>query len=105
MVNVSCRQRLKSVLCTHMSRSITLPKSEFDKLAEEVRKLRSEVRTLSTMLKSLLPSSEPVYGSREWWEKEEKEAQEDIRKGRVYGPYSAKEAIKALHSLSQTIED
>ena len=48
-----------------------------------------------------LPDGILPYGSKLWWEKEALEADEDIKTGRVHGPFkNADDLIKSLHEES-----
>lgn len=49
-------------------------------------------------IKVKLFSSEPAYGSDEWWEWSDKKAMDDIKAGRTIKFDSAEKAIKWLNS-------
>lgn len=74
--------------------TVTVSSKTIEQILARLDKLTSEVRAI----KSNLFKEEPRYGSNEWWGKEEREADEDIRAGRVMQFNSVKEAIKWLNS-------
>lgn len=47
-------------------------------------------------IKKLLAQKTPSYGSNTWWEKEEAEADEAIKRGKLHKTSSAKDLIKQL---------
>jgi AbrB family looped-hinge helix DNA binding protein len=78
---------------------ITIPKDIFKKLSLEVGDiLEAEVKGSAIFIspKKLIPKDQAWFWTKEWQERE-REAEEDIRKGRVYGPFkNAKELLKFL---------
>lgn len=82
-----------------LKHQITIPKGIFKKLSLEVGDiLEAEVKGSAIFIspKKLIPKDQTWFWTKEWQEKE-KEAEEDIRKGRVHGPFeSAKDLLKFL---------
>lgn len=78
---------------------ITIPKDIFKKLSLEVGDiLEAEVKGSGIFISpnKLIPRNQAWFWTKEW-QKREKEAEEDIRRGKVYGPFeSAKELLKFL---------
>ncbi len=57
-------------------------------------------KRLSALRKKVLQYLRPVsYGSDSWWEKEEQEADEDIRAGRIKELKSVNDLDKPFHEL------
>lgn len=69
------------------------------------KKIVSELEKIEELKKEvlrLLPNGIIPYGSKLWWEKEELMANEDIKKGKVYGPFdNASDLVKSLHKNSR----
>lgn len=61
--------------------------STLDEVKIEVKKLHKKVEDLG-----------PIYGSDAWWDKETKEALEEVKKGHVVKFDNVKDAIRYLHS-------
>ena len=59
-----------------------------EKIQKEVAEIKEKVATL-----------EPAYGSEAWWEKEHREAKEDVKAGRYTTVSSKKELNSYLDSL------
>jgi len=76
-----------------MTQVITLPKSEYDNLKSRISRLEILVGKLVKR-----KSKSPKYGSEEWWDKETKEAIEEMRKGNVAEFDSLEELLADLHS-------
>lgn len=76
-----------------MAQTITLSKSEFEKLVDRVQKLEKQV-------KKLLSQRKLVEGSDEWWEKEIAEGKKDIEEGR----YTEFQSIKDLQTHLKSLE-
>lgn len=74
-----------------MTQTITITKSEFEKL---IKRIESLEKKLAEFMKG-----EPAYGSPEWWEKEEAQADEDFKKGRYTTFNSISELRKYLSGL------
>lgn len=61
--------------------------TRLDKLVDDVEAIKARVF-----------EQEPPYGSDVWWEKEEAEADKDIKQGRLYGPFkNADDLLRSLH--------
>lgn len=82
---------------------ITIPKEIFDLLQLEVGDfLDVGARGNKIVLtpQKLIPKEQEWFWTKKWQEKE-REAEEDIKAGRVYGPFtSGKELVKSLKSKS-----
>lgn len=74
---------------------MTIDTKTAESLLKEIEAMGRSLKALRKKIIRFLPAK---YGSDLWWEKEELEADEDIRKGRVFGPFkNADELIKTLH--------
>lgn len=78
---------------------ITIPKDVFEELNLEVGDFLEagiEDNTIVLVPKKLIPKDQAWFWTKEW-QKREREADEDIREGRLIGPFkSVKEFKKAL---------
>lgn len=59
---------------------------------ERINRLEQELKQIKELLKKSVIS----YGSRAWWEKEEAEADEAIKRGKLHKASSVRELIKQL---------
>lgn len=76
-----------------MNQTVTMPKSEYESILNRLSRLENIVgKILKRKVKRIR------YGSTEWWEKETKEAIEEVRKGNVVSFNSVEELIADLHS-------
>ena len=79
-----------------MAKVITIPK-EIARKGDLVLIPRKEYEKLLAIFK-IIPRNQLWFWTREW-QKREKEAEEDIKTGRIYGPFSSgKELIESLKS-------
>ena len=80
---------------------ITIPQEIFRQLDLEIGdylEAKVEAGAIVLVPKKLVPKDQAWFWTQEWQEKE-REAEEDIRAGRVSGPFkSAKELMKSLKS-------
>ena len=80
---------------------VTIPAEVFKKLQLEIGDfLTAKVRNNEIILqpKKLIPKEQEWFWTKEW-QKKEREADKDISKGRVYGPFTnAKDLIRSLRS-------
>lgn len=80
---------------------VTIPAEVFKKLQLEIGDfLTAKVKNSEIILqpKKLIPKEQAWFWTKEW-QKKEREADEDISKGRVYGPFTnAKDLIRSLRS-------
>lgn len=75
--------------------TVTIDTRTAEILLKEIEAMRKSIEALRKKILNFLPAK---YGSDAWWEKAEHEADEDIRKGRVFGPFkNADELIESLH--------
>lgn len=82
-----------------MANIVTLSKTQYEELLKRLDRIEKIVKAWAKTAKGVL-DVDPPYGSEAWWGKEEKEADEDIKAGRVIGPFhNAKELQKYLDSL------
>jgi hypothetical protein len=77
-----------------MSKTATINPTKAKQLTIKLEKLDE----LKRQVLLLLPDGALPYGSKLWWEKEELEADRDIKAGRVKKFKSAQDAIKWLNS-------
>lgn len=83
-----------------MANTVSVSKTQYEELLKRIDRIEKIVKSWVKREKGAL-GVEPSYGSEAWWEKEEAEADEDIKAGRVYGPFNtAEELIKSLHKES-----
>ena len=73
-----------------MKQTISLPKSDYERLVNRVKALEKTVHDLVAKLKDTL-DIEPPYGSDAWWEWSNKKGLEDIKKGDYYEMKNQKE--------------
>ncbi len=77
-----------------MAKAATISGTTAKKLVREIE----EFEELKQYVLRSIPDNILPYGSKLWWEKENLEADEDIKKGRVHGPFkTADTLIKSLH--------
>lgn len=76
---------------------LTLPVSTIEKVERKLKSALEEVRALKR--KQVKKSSKPIrFWTKAEWEKAEREADEDIKAGRIFGPFkNAEELIESLH--------
>lgn len=78
---------------THQTQ--TIETKTIQKFMTEISSLEKRLAKLKAEVAKFLPVK---YGSDAWWEREEKKADEDIKAGRVYGPFSdINNLLKELH--------
>jgi len=79
-----------------MAKIITIPK-EIARKGDLVLISRKEYERLLSIFK-IIPKEQVWFWTKEW-QKREKEVEEDIRVGKIYGPFSSgKELIQSLKS-------
>ena len=79
-----------------MGKVITIPK-EIAKKGDLVLIPREEYEELLSVFK-IIPKEQLWFWTKEW-QKREREAEEDIKTGRIYGPFSSgKKLLKSLKS-------
>ncbi len=66
-----------------MSDTITIPRSQFDRLNNRVVHLERVVRRVAEKIGLPEETLEPSYGSDEWWEWSDNQARADIQAGRT----------------------
>ena len=75
--------------------TVTIDAKTAETILREIEAMRKSLEALRKKILKLFPAK---YGSDAWWEKSEHEADEDIKKGRVFGPFkNADELLKTLH--------
>lgn len=75
--------------------AITIDTETAENILKEIETVKKSLDVLRKKIIKFLPSK---YGSDVWWEKAEFEADEDIKKGRIFGPFkNANEFLEALH--------
>lgn len=77
-----------------MANAVTVDTKTINSIIERLNKLTQDIETIK---KALLKSG-PKYGSDEWWEEMERQAEKDFKEGRGIKFNSAREAIKWLNS-------
>ncbi len=77
-----------------MNQTITVSPKTIEAIVEQLDTLTKEVK----MIKAKLFEEEPLYGSDAWWEKEIKDAENELKKGKGIRFESANDAIKWLNS-------
>lgn len=75
-----------------MSQALIITKNQFDSLQRRIEKLEQIVKSLLTGE----DATQAPYGSEAWWTKEEKEADDDIKAGRIHGPFQTKEELQTF---------
>ena len=75
--------------------TITIDSKTAENILEEIEVMRKSLETLRRKIMTLLPSK---YGSDAWWEKAEREADEDIKAGRYTTYTNVENLIKDLHA-------
>lgn len=82
-----------------MQHTVTVSTKTINAIQARLNELTREVK----VIKARLLEEEPPYGSEEWWKWSDKNALEDIKAGRVSGPFNnARDLIKALHKEAKT---
>lgn len=77
------------------NRSTTIDTETAESIFSEITALQKKLESLRKKVVKLLPAK---YGSNLWWEKAEEEADDDIKHGRVYGPFkNADDLLRSLH--------
>ncbi len=76
---------------------VTLPVTTIDRVEKSLKKALEEVRALKKA--QVKKTQKPIrFWTEAEWEKTEKEADEDIKVGRVVGPFkNAEDLIQSLH--------
>ena len=74
--------------------TITVDAKTFEKVLSKLDLLTREIE----ILKRRLSKNEPTYGSDEWWKKEIKQAEEELKKGKGVRFESVEDAVKWLNS-------
>ena len=84
------------------NRSTAIDTDTAESIFSEITVLQKKLESLRKRVIKLLPAK---YGSDLWWEKENEEALEEVKRGEVYGPFnSAQDLIKSLHAESRKIK-
>lgn len=64
-------------------------------LLREIEAMRKSLEILRKKIIKILPAK---YGSDTWWEKEIEEGLEEVREGKIHGPFkNSHELIQSLH--------
>jgi hypothetical protein len=75
--------------------TVTINTKTAETILKEVESMRQSLEALRKKILKLLPAR---YGSDEWWEKEIEEGLEEVRRGKVRGPFkNADDLIRSLH--------
>jgi hypothetical protein len=74
-----------------MSDTVTLPRHEYNYLTSRITQLERVVKQAVEEHKLPEESLEPPYGTDAWWEWAERQADEDIRTGRVTSLHNEEE--------------
>ena len=83
-------------MAKHLATTIDTKTAE--SIFSEITSLQKKLELLRKKVVKLLPAK---YGSDLWWEKENEEALEEVKKGQVYGPFqNADELLRSLHKES-----
>lgn len=77
-----------------MPQTVTIDQKTASELVTSIRELTREVASL----KKAVRSSEPKYGSKEWWDAELEAGEEDIKAGRYTVYDNANDLIADLHA-------
>jgi predicted transcriptional regulator len=78
-----------------MNQTVTISAKTIDEIFSRLDELTRAVKKIAAKLSE----KEPLYGSDEWWDKEIKEAREDIEAGRYTTVNNRKELRQFLASL------
>lgn len=101
MENKDSIQTIEPTVRIGPKHQVTIPAEVFKKLQLETGDfLTAKVKNSEIILqpKKLIPKEQEWFWTKEW-QKKEREANEDIKKGRVYGPFTnAKDLIRSLRS-------
>lgn len=72
---------------------VILPREDYERLLGLPKKRKATIKP-----KEIIPEDQKWFWTKEW-QKKEREADKDIKKGRVYGPFTnVKDLIKSLKS-------
>lgn len=75
--------------------AVTIDTKTAENILREIEAVRKSLEVLRKKIIKLLPSK---YGSDTWWEKEIEDGLEEVKQGKVYGPFKdANELIRTLH--------
>lgn len=76
---------------------VILPTSIIDRVEKKLERALEEVRALKS--RQIKKAQKPIrFWTEAQWEKAEREADEDIRAGRVVGPFkTAEDLVESLH--------
>ncbi len=77
-----------------MSQALTVTPKTIEQILTRLETLTKEVK----MIKTRLFEEEPTYGSDAWWEKEEAEADKEIKEGKYTVYENAQDLIADLHA-------
>lgn len=101
MENKDSIQTIEPTVRIGPKHQVTIPAEVFKKLQLETGDfLTAKIKNSEIILqpKKLIPKEQEWFWTKEW-QKKEREADEDIRKRRVYGPFTnAKDFIRSLRS-------
>lgn len=101
MENKDSIQTIEPTVRIGPKHQVTIPAEVFKKLQLETGDfLTAKIKNSEIILqpKKLIPKEQEWFWTKEW-QKKEREANEDIKKGRVYGPFTnAKDLIRSLRS-------
>lgn len=75
-----------------MNKTISINTETLELILKHIENLTKDV----SAIKAKLFDEEPPYGSAAWWKKEEKEADEDIKQGRVHGPFQTEKELQVF---------
>jgi len=75
--------------------TVTINTKTAESIFKELETMKKSLDALQKKVMELLPMK---YGNDAWWKKTEGEADEDIKKGRVHGPFkNTSDLLHALH--------
>ena len=78
-----------------MNQTIAISSKTIEEILTRLDRLTREVKTIK---KRVSPQKATFYGSDSWWKKEIEEGLEEVKQGKVRGPFkNASELIKTLH--------
>jgi len=78
-----------------MNQTITISSKTVEEILTRLDRLTREVKAIK---KRIPPQETTFYGSDSWWKKEIEQGLEEVKQGKVRGPFkNANELIKTLH--------
>ena len=85
--------------------TITLPVSAIERIEKNLKRALVEISVLKKQ--KIRKSSKPIrFWTEKEWEEAEQEADEDIKAGRVYGPFkNVAELVKGLHREAKALDN